>query len=138
MRPIRFALAINVFLLLCGCSAKVDVESAKKAVDQFHQQMSAGEYDAIYDSATDVFRSAGPRDQMQGFFKRVNRKMGTCTDGKQNRGLVNATTSGTFVQISYTRKCANGDLLEHFAWKMEDGKPRLNGYQANSPLLLAD
>src|SRR4051812_3706986 len=115
MRPYFFA-AMSLLPLLCGCSAKANVEDARKAVDQFHQQMSAGEYDAIYDSATETFRAAGSRDQMQGFFKRVNRKMGVCTDATQKHWYVNTTTSGTFVQLSYTRKCANGELREQFVW----------------------
>jgi hypothetical protein len=136
MRP--FYLVPAICLLLCGCSAKVNVEDARKAVDQFHQRMSAGEYEVIYDSSTNAFKAAGSKDQMQGFFKRVNRKMGVCTEATQKSWNINATTSGTFVQLSYSRRCANGDLQEHFVWKMENGKPTLQGYNVNSPLLLAD
>jgi len=129
---------MSLLLLVCGCSAKADIKEAGKAVDQFHQQMSAGEYDAIYDSATNSFRAAGSRNEMQEFLKRVNRKMGACTDARQKHWNINATTSGRFIQLGYIRKCANGDLQELFVWKMENGRPALQGYNVTSPLLLAD
>ena len=64
--------------------------------------------------------------------------MGACTDASQGGWNINATMSGTFVALRYTRKCANGDLKEQLIWKMEGGKPVLQRYNADSPLLLTD
>lgn len=136
MRPVHFFLAIS--LLLCGCSAKARIDDAQKAVELFHERMSAGQYNAIYDSATNSFKSAGPREFMQASFKRINRKMGICTEAKQTGWNINATTSGTFIRLGYIRKCANGDLQEQFIWKTQDGQPTLQRFEANSPLLLTD
>jgi hypothetical protein len=126
---------VTTTLLFSGCSAKADFSAAKQAVDTFHQRMSAGDYDVIYDSSTNTFRGTGSREQFQEFLKRVTQKMGQCTDATQKQWRMNTTTNGTFVQLSYVRKCANGDLHELFAWKMENGKALLNGYNANSPIL---
>lgn len=135
MRRIHLVPAMTLTLLLWGCSAQSNVENARTAVDHFHSQMSSGDYGSIYDSATSVFKSAGTREQFEAFLKGVKLKMGACADATQKQWRINATTAGTFVQLSYVRKCANGDLNELFTWKMENGKTVLNGYNANIPLL---
>ncbi|HYL94140.1 MAG TPA: hypothetical protein VEW69_13395 [Alphaproteobacteria bacterium] len=124
--------------MFAGCSATAKIEDARKASETFHQNMSSGNYDVIYDSATKEFKAAGTRDQLVGFLKRVNRKMGTCTETTPGGWNINATTSGTFVTLGYTRNCANGKLEEQFIWKMENGKPMLQRYNANNPTLLTD
>jgi len=127
-----------VLLVLCGCSAKADYQAAKTASDNFHQEMATANYSAIYDSASSEFRSSGPRETLIGFLQRVNRKMGTCGEASQQGINVNYNTAGSFVTLSYSRKCANGELGEQFVWRIEGGKALLVRYNANSPVLLTD
>lgn len=131
-------IAVLTAFALCGCSASANVDIAKKATDAFHQQMSAGSYDAIYESTNSAFRSNGSREQINGFLKRVNRKMGDCGDSTLNGWNFNFNTAGNFVSLNYTRKCASGDLGEQFVWEIANGKAFLQRYQANHPSLLTD
>jgi hypothetical protein len=131
-------IAVLIAFVLCGCSASANVDIAKKATDAFHQQMSAESYDAIYESTNNAFRSSGSREQINGFLKRVNRKMGACGDSTLNGWNFNFNTAGNFVSLNYTRKCASGDLREQFVWQIANGKASLQQYVANHPSLLTD
>ena len=100
--------------------------------------MDGGDYAAIYDNAAKDFQASGTRDNLIGFFTRVNRKMGKCGDATVSFGGYQATTSGTFVTTTSSRMCANETLSEQFVWLMVDGKAILLKYNASNPLLLTD
>lgn len=125
-------------IALAGCSFSADYGDAKKATEGFHSLMDQGEYGAIYDSAARGFQASSTRENLAGFLKRVNRKMGKCGEGQVTFGGYQATTSGTFVTVTSSRVCANGSLGEVFVWLMVDGKATLLRYNANNPLLLTD
>lgn len=127
-----------VSIVLCGCSAKADYQTAKTASDNFHQQMAAANYAAIYDSSSSEFRSSASRETIVGFLQRINRKLGACGEASQQGFNVNCNTSGKFVTVSYARKCANAALEEQFIWRVEGNKALLVRYNANSPVLLTD
>ena len=136
-KPSVFPLLL-LLLVLCGCSAKVDYQAAKAASDNFHQQMAAANYGAIYDSSSSEFRSSASRETIVGFLQRINRKLGACGEASQQGFNVNYNTSGKFVTLSYSRKCANAALEEQFVWRVEGNKALLVRYNANSPVLLTD
>jgi len=125
-------------ILLSGCSFSADYSDAKNATEGFHRLMDRGEYAAIYDNAAKGFQASGTRENLIGFFKRVNRKLGKCGDGPVTFGGYQATTSGTFVTMTSSRMCANGTLSEEFVWLMVGSKATLLRYNANNPLLLTD
>ena len=129
-----FVAAITLF----GCSFSGDFNDAKNATEVFHRLMDGGEYAAIYDTSAKGFQESATRENLIGFFKRVNRKMGKCGEGAAAFGGYQATTSGTFVTTTSSRTCANGGLSEQFTWLMIAGKATLLKYNAISPLLLTD
>jgi hypothetical protein len=133
----NFALAL-VVLGLCGCSAKADLQAATAATDNFHQQMAAANFAAIYDSTSSEFRATTNRETLFGFLQRVNRKVGPCSETSRQRFNVNYNTGGKFVSLTYSRKCANAEVGEQFVWKLEGGKALLVRYNADSPVLLTD
>ena len=71
-------------------------EDAKNASNTFHHLMDTGDYAAIYDTSAKAFQASGTRENLIGFFARVNRKMGKCGEGAAAFGGYQATTSGTF------------------------------------------
>ena len=125
-------------LALLGCSFSADYGDAKNATEVFHRLMDGSEYAAIYDTSAKRFQESATRENMIGFFKRINRKMGKCDAAPAAFSGYQATTSGTFVTTTSSRMCANGTLSERFTWLMIGGKATLLGYHANSPLLLTD
>ena len=100
--------------------------------------MDNGEYATIYEISAKAFRATATRDQLIGFFTRVNRKMGKCGESRASFGGYQATPGGTYVTINSSRTCANGKLEEQFVWLMIGGKATLLKYNANNPLLLTD
>jgi hypothetical protein len=129
-----FVAAITLF----GCSFSADYGDAKNATEIFHHLVDGGEYVAIYDSSAKGFQESATRENVVGFFKRVNRKMGKCGAAPAAFSGYQATTSGTFVTTTSSRACANGTLSEQFIWLMVGGKATLLKYNANNPLLLTD
>jgi hypothetical protein len=125
-------------ILLSGCSFSADYGDAKNATEVFHRMMDQGEYAAIYDAAAKGFQASTTRENLIGFFRRVNRKMGKCGEAPVTFGGYQATTSGTFVTVKSSRTCANGSLSEEFVWLMVGGRATLLRYNANNPLLLTD
>lgn len=123
---------------LASCSLSKDLATARQAVDGFHQKLMKAQDDAIYDGAHASYRSTVSRETNRGLFARIRRKMGAFADSTNTQYLTNASTSGTFVTLHYTTKCANGDLEEQFVWRVDAGEARLVSYRANSPLLLTD
>ena len=133
---IRYSVFIAA-ILLYGCSFSADYGDAKNPTEVFHRRMDRGEYAAIYDAAAKGFQ-ASTTENLVGFFKRVNRKMGKCGEAPVAFGGYQATTSGTFVTVTSSRTCANGLLSEDFVWLMVGGRATLLRYNANNPLLLTD
>ena len=135
---VRVALSLMVVLVLSGCSFSADYVLAKAACEEFHRQIDQGEYAAVYGAALPAFQASVTKEQIVGMFKRIDRKLGKCSDAPVNFGGIQANTNGTFVTTTGARNCANGKLNEQFVWQIKDGKALLLNYTANSPLLLTD
>jgi hypothetical protein len=125
-------------VLLIGCSAPQDFGAAKAATENFHRQADAAKYGEIYDASTKAMQKTLTRDQNIGFLTRISRKMGKCGETPVTFGGYQKTPSGTFITMRSSRSCENGKLEEQFVWVMIDGVPKLQGYNANNPLLLTD
>jgi hypothetical protein len=125
-------------LLFCGCSSQENFQKAERATDEFHMQFAKASYGEIYDASDSAVKTNATREQMIGMLQRINRKLGPCGDPQRQSFNVNYNTSGRFVTMVYTRKCANGQLAENFVWRIQDGKPILYGYHVKSPALATD
>jgi hypothetical protein len=134
-----FASVLWALVLICSCSTSRDVDIARGAVEQFHQQLAAQQDDSIYDAADDhAYKQSVSRETNHGFLSRIRRKMGAFKSSTNTSYFVNASTNGTFVRLQYKTQCANGELDEGFVWRVEGGRAILVRYEANSPLLLTD
>lgn len=134
----RILLPLLAALAFSGCSTQKNFQEAERATDEFHLQMAKGNYGGIYDATGAPFKATTSRELLIGMLQRINRKLGPCGDPNRQGFNVNYNTGGTFVMMSYTRKCANGPLEESFTWRIEGDKAVLYGYHANSPVLATD
>jgi len=66
----------GVLVWKVGKSTYQDYQIASAAADHFHQQLNTGDYDHIYESATDEFRRWGKREDPNRFFDNIRQKMG--------------------------------------------------------------
>jgi hypothetical protein len=121
-----------------ACFSRVSIDVAQRAADEFHLRVASGQADAIYDDATDNYRTSVSREINRGRFARLRRKMGVCPSSAATAIAVNSGTRGTSATASYKTTCSNGVLNESFLWQIADGKAKLDAYDASSPLLLGD
>lgn len=124
--------------MLCACSMSKDVDIARQAVKQFHQQVSERQDDAIYDATEPAYKESMSREAHDQFFARIRHKMGTFKGSTNTGYFVNASTTGTLVRLQYKTRCANGELNEGFVWRIEGEHAILVRYEASSPLLSAE
>jgi hypothetical protein len=117
-----------------GCSLPANFAAVEKAAEVFHQEMAAGGYAAIYDNAGDSFKARGERKDFVEYCKRLNRKMGTCAVAMITSKNFQGTPQGSFVNLTYTLRCANGELSEQLEWQVVNGRAFLSRLNVSSPL----
>jgi len=129
-RRLGFTVALFV---LCGCSSAANDRAAKTATDAFHGLMDAAEYGAIYDNASEAFQAKYARRQFVILLSVVNRKMGKCESASDNLGPHQTARSDNFVDVTSSRACENGLLIEDFRWDVSHSKAIIIDYKATIP-----
>ncbi|HEV2177386.1 MAG TPA: hypothetical protein VGW33_09315 [Terriglobia bacterium] len=121
-------------LLLCSCNVSRKVDTAKQAVERFHNELKAGDDDRVYDDADSAYRTSVSRQANHELLMRVRRKMGQFQRAEYQSFLMSAVTQGTFVALKYKAQFTNGDLEEQFTFRLEGEHATLVRYQASSPI----
>ena len=121
---------------LGGCSFGKDVPVAEKAVDAFHTQLNAGQFDAIYNEGGAALKAATTRADMVALLNAVHRKLGGFKSGKTQGWNDNVTTDGHTITLSYAASYQNGAADEQFVYRLTGGQAQLVGYHVNSNQLI--
>lgn len=108
---------------------------ASGAVEQFHHQMNLGDYDQIYDEATEEFRRSDSRENMTRFFEKISIKMGSVGEPHSAGFHVNWRNGVVWVDQTFNTQFLNGQAQEYFVWKIQQDQARLYNYRINSPNL---
>jgi hypothetical protein len=137
---IRIAIAVGLFGVVAGAlawktgtGAYHNYQIAFGAVDRFHHQMNLGDYDQIYDEATDEFRRSGTRQDLKSLFEKIHDKMGSAGEPRAAGFHVNWRNGVVWVDQTFNTPFLHGQAQESFVWKIEQGKPFLYHYRINSP-----
>ena len=126
-------------LTLGACVNQTDTKASDAAIARFYQRVAAKDYGGAWDDAALQFQSATARDLFVGMMQRIDRKLGACKPPvKQFDFRINVTTEGTTISQGYQRTCANGPLAEKVVVLVAGGHAKVEGYDAQSPLLLTD
>lgn len=128
--------AIFFFLTISCSSIMKGKELAGPAVEKFHAQFNAGQYDEIYNEAGDEFKQSVSKDQLVKLLTVVRQKLGTVDKSDSTGWHVNTDTSGTIATVTYDVEFSEGKGTEEFMFKVTDDKALLYNYKINSPLLL--
>jgi len=123
-------------LALGGCSFGKDVSIAEKAVDAFHAQLDAGQFDAIYTAGSADLKARAKQADMVALLSAVHRKLGAFRSGKTQGWNDNIDTAGHMITLSYGATYQNGTADEQFVYRLESGQVRLAGYHVNSDQLI--
>ena len=129
-------LLIVVVAMPLSCGVKKGKENAERAVEKFHNQLNAGQFQQIYSESDEAFRKVVTEEQALQLFDAVRRKLGTVQQAKLTGWNVNATTGGTAVTLGYDVDFSEGKGTEQFVYNVTGDKALLFNYNVNSPLLI--
>jgi hypothetical protein len=129
------AIAVGVILASLGKGSYHDYRLSSAAIERFHQQLDAADYDGIYAEATDEFRKSGKQSDLIRFLETVHNKMGN--SGKTSTiGFHVKWNNGRFwVDRILNTQFAQGQGQESFIWIVEQDHLGLYGYRITSPNL---
>jgi len=116
-----------------GKSTYRNYQIASAAVDHFHQQLNAGDYDQIYENATEEFRHWGKREDLNHFFDNVREKMGSAGKPSTIGFHVNWRNGVLWVDQTFNTQFEKGSAQEYFVWKIQQNQPHLYNYRIDSP-----
>lgn len=136
--PVGLVITIVALLAstLSGCNGGQVKGVAERQVEAFHGQLNAGQYDGIYGQADDAFRSAGSKADTIAFLAAVHRKLGNAKSATEQGYLVNFSTGGMMVNLTYQTQFDQGSATERFSFKVHDNDARLAGYRIDSQELV--
>ena len=122
----------------CGSALWSGRKLSDAAVQRFHQQLNAAEYQAICNDADEGFRSGQNQEDIIKLLTAVHKKLGAAGKDSLINLEVKATTNGTFTTAFYDTKFANGDATETFTWIKSGGGLKLYGYNIQSMALIVN
>jgi hypothetical protein len=119
----------------CTSALRMGSRLAQPAVQQFHQQLDAGQYQAICNQAAEGFCASGADGEAVRFLKGVHEKLGHAGAAKGGPINVNAGTAGTFVTAQFDTSFALGPAVETFTWIKSGSTLKLYRYDVQSNAL---
>jgi len=97
-----------------------------------HAQLDSQAYDDIVNQSDTAFQTSDSREEIIKFLKGVHTKLGVSRSCDRANIFVNASTSGTFIKVTYNSTFEQGNAVEVFTWKKADGGVKLVRYDINS------
>lgn len=111
---------------------------AGPAVQDFHRNLNAGQYEQIYLGADAGLAGDGGHDELIKFLEGVHTKLGDAGAASQLSIRVSATTFGSSIIAQYNTTYTRGSAIETFTWVKKNGNLKLYGYDIRSNALVAN
>jgi hypothetical protein len=110
---------------------------AETVVQQFHQRLDAEQYHEIINDASDAFRGAAKKEELESFLKKVHTNMGNVKSSKQGNIQLQAQLGiGTLIIVQYETEYDSGKAEENFTWLQNEKGASLYGYRISAPQML--
>lgn len=129
-------IVIASLLSVTGCSSGEDMAKASASIEQFQNQLDAGDFAAIYAHASPEAKKVQSEKEYAAFLAVVHRKLGKVKATKQVGWKVNFGTSGTVTTITMETEFERGKGREQFTYKANGEASELVGYNVNSQALI--
>lgn|SRR5208282_1753200 len=121
--------------LISGSVAKYH-ELGNQAVKQFHEQLAAGQYVAIYDAADETLRESTSKSDFVDLLQSVHEKLGDVQDLNPSwKGVAFHGGQSATIALYFDTKFTNGTATEQFVWQKHDNRLTLSRYQIKSKVL---
>ena len=130
------AILLAYFMWQCGSAMSVGARLSDDAVRHFHSQLDSGAYGDILGESDEAFQNSGNRDEIINFLTGVHSKLGLSHGFTRTNIFVNATTSGTFIKVTYESTFDQGGAVETFTWRKATAGLKLVSYQVNSNIFI--
>ena len=105
---------------------------ADKAAADFHGLYDAEDYDKIFDTAHSDFKGLKPKAEVISFVRSVRDKLGKVKSSNRTGWQANSVNMKTNVVLTFSTEFMNGEGVETFTYRIEDGKAILLGWYVNS------
>ena len=135
---------VCAFLVGCiGCNASVRRSGipagAQAALQDAIEQIDAGRYDELYNSAADEWRSQSSADESKATLQRINDKLGKARTRSQETAREEQTSTGPVaghsVTVIYQTTFDRGEGIETFTLVEHGGRWALAKYYVSSSAL---
>ena len=130
------AVVLGYFMWQCGSGMSAGARLSDDAVRHFHSQMDSEAYGDILGESDEAFRNSGNPDEIIKFLTGVHSKMGLSRGFTRTNIFVNATTSGTFIRVTYKSAFDQGSAVETFTWRKVASGLKLLRYDINSNIFV--
>ena len=129
------ALALSAMLGACGLKQSYNVSEAEAA--KFHAALSAGQYDAIWNSAAPEMQSRTDQARFTALLDAISRKLGKVTEAKQTNWSSNNNNGVSTITMKFATTFEHGSAKETlvFLWVTVDSL-KLSDYAIDSPDML--
>jgi hypothetical protein len=122
-------------LVASSCAKARDV--AEAATREFRARMTGEAYGEIVRSATPAFQKATTEVDFSKAMGVVRERLGVWQSSEEPTWKVFAGVSGQTVTFVYTSHFERGTATEDFVWRVQEGRPALDGYHVKSARLVA-
>ncbi len=123
-------------VMLTACSGSSDIALAERAVESFHQQMNAQQFEVIYDEAAEEFQKSDSKEQIVNFLRIVTTKLGDVSSAKKVSWDVNFALSQTTVALGYATQFKEEVAREQFVYRVKDSQAKLVSYSVQAKALV--
>jgi hypothetical protein len=129
MSRARLLIAVTMMGTSLGCTLKAgyygnDKKAALAALEVFHERLSLGDYEGIYDNASDALR-AQPKSELVAALRETHERWGKFITAEVKASSCFPSEVRFIVEAQYEKGIA-GEL---FIWHVPDDKARLQHYQ---------
>lgn len=129
------AVVLVVVLGFVGKGTYHQYRLASTAVERFHQQLDAGDYEGICGEASDDFRTSGNHADLISFLDKIHQKMGDSATTSLAGFHVHWTNGRLWVDEVSNTQFSLGQGQESFVWIVEQDQLHLYRYHITSPNL---
>ena len=121
--------------LISGPLAKYH-ELGNQAVQQFHEQLAAGEYAEIYDTADETLRESTSKSDFVNLLQSVHEKLGNVQGLNSSwKGVAFHGDQRATIALYFDTTFTNGTGTEQFVWQEHNNRVTLSRYQIKSKVL---
>jgi len=128
-------IVVTIPLVASSCSTARD--AAEAATREFRVRMAAEAYGEIVRSATPALQKATTEIDFSNAMVAVRERLGVWQSSDEPTWKVFAGIRGQTVTLVYNSYFERGTATEEFVWRVQEGRPALDGYHVKSARLVA-